>query len=891
MDKILLNSKRGKRTTNKDNMLSVQLYGKQRILPYTSYIGTINSYDVYQKERKTNNINLKFNINVVASNVLFNNISEITYEDSNGIKLLNNGAVSVNKNTLTIDGDKYTLMGNDKENPSLYDAIRDTQYSNFDNFNYMCGRDIYNNHLLRSQTFKCVNPPSSTSGKEFNTIADWLRDEYGNIVTGDSDDGRKQLHLYIDDDVVDFTTSMNDGLIENNGWFGFNNNNKINTLSGDTFTINKVINSKNNCDFIELYPDSTLFTFSPKFNEKLNRIEKNWNYQLTYPSHHIYECEYINSITHGLKLIYSGDTKNSNGVECAVFYTYCNNNLKKDDKVNIYKDGNLLIKGALVVSIGNYDGSESKYIFSLNYEEIEGISDSDLNEGLSLKRVDLNNECDYYMRMFSIIPNFSFTKEKIDETNINANIINYQDYPFSNDVSNFGFSKNIFNDNIGQLVYLDKINLDYLTDNLGRPLSEIYLTIIKNNKGFRKWYGINETQDLNDNTIEYSHCFGKVTCGFDSFGNMKKGQSSYENEFWKIPYVRNLHNIKPENSTNSNAIPYPNNPVTIDKFDEISEKGICINDNGNEEYYKHPIYGYCFPGDIVEFSVSSFQEVLLEDAMFRFNTAQRELNIDNNNINGFSSVKYDEIVRDDFDQNGFMVSAFTYSSAGTSSRIGRANSTEPPVCQRPEGYFYKAHNKIQIHTFGDVQYDYSILIDNIDSKEINNTTNECIVKTNKIYYPSIGCKMYAIDKTTKKVVAGEIISIENLYNFIIKFEDKVDKNGAFILRKQNFSIPNYAKQTLDGTGRFMWRDIVYNGFGDDNEVYPFTNDALYIEKYINLYLKRQDPNGELKNLYQGTISNNGKSLNNENLYFTNPSGNRIPNNSINEYVKSINIVC
>ena len=126
--------------------------------------------------------------------------------------------------------------------------------------------------------------------------------------------------------------------------------------------------------------------------------------------------------------------------------------------------------------------------------------------------------------------------------------------------------------------------------------------------------------------------------------------------------------------------------------------------------------------------------MLLEDAMFRFNTAQRELNIDNNNINGFSSVKYDEIVRDDFDQNGFMVSAFTYSSAGTSSRIGRANSTEPPVCQRPEGYFYKAHNKIQIHTFGDVQYDYSILIDNIDSKEINNTTNECIVKTNKIYY-------------------------------------------------------------------------------------------------------------------------------------------------------------
>lgn len=87
-----------------------------------------------------------------------------------------------------------------------YEAVRDTQLSSNDfGFKYHCGIDIFNNHLLRSNTFKIVSyneensfvPKSDgrrrTKNAEleekhtyidhyFNTIDDWMRDSRGNIV-------------------------------------------------------------------------------------------------------------------------------------------------------------------------------------------------------------------------------------------------------------------------------------------------------------------------------------------------------------------------------------------------------------------------------------------------------------------------------------------------------------------------------------------------------------------------------------------------------------------------------------------------------------------------------------------------------------------------------------
>ena len=45
------------------------------------------------------------------------------------------------------------------------------------------------------------------------------------------------------------------------------------------------------------------------------------------------------------------------------------------------------------------------------------------------------------------------------------------------------FAKNIYSDNLSQVVFTDDIKIKLLKDNLGRPLSDIYLTVLKNNAG------------------------------------------------------------------------------------------------------------------------------------------------------------------------------------------------------------------------------------------------------------------------------------------------------------------------------------------------------------------------------------------------------------------------
>ena len=39
---------------------------------------------------------------------------------------------------------------------------------------------------------------------------------------------------------------------------------------------------------------------------------------------------------------------------------------------------------------------------------------------------------------------------------------------------------------------------------------------MKNNSGYKEWYGINSTsQTLDSSAITRSHCFGKITCAFE----------------------------------------------------------------------------------------------------------------------------------------------------------------------------------------------------------------------------------------------------------------------------------------------------------------------------------------------------------------------------------------
>jgi hypothetical protein len=68
-------------------------------------------------------------------------------------------------------------------------------------------------------------------------------------------------------------------------------------------------------------------------------------------------------------------------------------------------------------------------------------------------------------------------------------------------------------------------------------------------------------------------------------------------------------------------------------------------------------------------------------------------------------------------------------------------------------------------------------------------------------------------------------------------------NNEFTLRGQNINIPEKAARL--GVNTYLWRDAmdVLEISNTDSEVsnYVFANNAIYIDKCFNFYLKRQDP--------------------------------------------------
>lgn len=225
------------------------------------------------------------------------------------------------------------------------------------------------------------------------------------------------------------------------------------------------------------------------------------------------------------------------------------------------------------------------------------------------------------------------------------------------------FSNTIYGDPVAQTTFTDNINVKGLKDNLGRDLSEVFLTIVKSNRGYKKWYGLADSDNdgvdeehdntgdqnvYNDPDIEYSHCFGAVTCGFEL--------SKLRNDTANIRDMRSeLIDVTMININNDKATTIPND----ERYDGFTTTDIEISDNW-------------FYGDIVELCPWTCIETPISDVCFRFNTAQRE-----NSENGTDSIfGFDEIISDDYDDN-FVVRKYDVSQ----------------VVSRDEGYYYKAHYK------------------------------------------------------------------------------------------------------------------------------------------------------------------------------------------------------
>lgn len=927
--KIFLQSHRSKKSSNTSSGLNVQFKGRRKLLPLNDVVESVSQYEQYLEERKAcNKIRLTCQVNPICTNVLFNCVTEIVRnEGGDDVEVLNYQDIEDNIKSLSISGNKpsdikfwsgntwssstITLNGTSYEK-HITNAIRDTQLSNKDNgFVYHCGIDVMNNHLIRSNTFKTVCKEDS-KGDLFNTIGDSMRNVKGDVIneTLYFPDGIEpknvSSHIYRVGDILSFDDAKKTRLIKKyNGWIGFNNRSKIKSYSdfknGEIMDIERPIMYKNGGDFVDMYPDRSLYSFVPKFNSKRKRIEKNWDYYLTYPSSSTTEGfdEFIDNSLNSIKSLYFDEnTSGDNGGSQLVIYGIIKHGLHVGDFVNIYKtyfdtvDGKRVEKNEMVMYSAEVNNVVDDYIFivrgnstlisdswyTLSDEEINNpkleitydghvykidrsrkffICTDDLTrkffiinnkyvcfdfdlKNVSFKKVVNGIECDYYVRIFSKLPNFknasSITSSEYDIYKNNCEAIKtYQgdEYNFENHISRLAFAKNIYGDDIGEIVFTDDIDISKIKDNLGRPITSLYLIFFKSNQGYKEWYGF-DNKDINPSSdnVTYSHCFGKLTCGYETSDESKYGGG-------EIKSIFQINNISDTNGSG------------------IDMSRINGADSDTEIIYgKHKN----FYGDICCYNGYYAVEEIIQPIMYRFNTAQRE-SLASKSDEYFSAYNYDEITYDDYDTT----EDFTI----TTKTVNNVNS-------KKEGYYYNPSYEIEIKTLGKLK---SVSPDFLGIREITNENGVYSFTTSTYHYLGVGDKAMIYDSSQDKYY--RLVTVKHKDSNYKKFFCKVyDENGVnetnidyinndgiktvlknskddsvngfylsdFKLFKiDNLDIPSYASILKDGTCRYVWRDVEQNGFSSTSssvEEYPFTNGALYINKKIDIYVRRQDPYAE-----------------------------------------------
>ena len=916
--KIFLQSHLSKKSSNTSNGVNVQFKGRRKLLPTNDVSEIVSQYDQYLLEREScNKIRLTCQVNPICTNVLFNPITEIVrYEGSNNVELLNylDGSTELKNTDLLYKDTKVlcssNLNGNSGSEKHHTNAIRDTQLSNTKNgFIYHCGLDILNNHLIRSNTFKTIcRRDKDSDSNVFNTIGDTMRDVSGNQVietlyfpVSSSVEGHKkdvEAHIYRYDDILQFDESISNRLIKKyDGWVGFYNRSKIKSYSnfenGDIMDIERPIMYKNGGDFIEMYPDRSLYSFVPKFNKYRNRIEKNWEYCITYPSSSTTEGfeSIINGDLKSLKAIYFDEnSQGDNGGSQLVIYGITKHGLKVGDFVNIYNtyiedgktvnevvaysaevtnvvDDYIFILQGISSTISDTwcylsdmtkkendnetlyyndvgyknhsnkyltkSGSDTKYyIINNKYVNLD-----DKAQNISYKKVVNGVECDYYVRVFEKVPNFknasAVTSSEYDIYKNDSELIHeYQDkkYDFESHVSRLAFAKNIYGDDVGEIVFTDDIDISNLIDNLGRPISTLYIMFFKSNKGYKEWYGFYPQEDkknidINSDNVTYSHCFGMLTCGYET-----SDESICNSD---IDSIYTIHNIGD------------------------SSQGISISklNKGRDDYYYDTEIAYDvdkkFYGDICCYDGYNIVEESIQPIMHRFNTAQRE---SNNSLSNefYQKFNYDNIIYDDYDIN----QNFTIKTDVVKN-----------VNQKKEGYYYKPFYPIEIKTFGSLNSVSPDFLKIIGIKKYDGENGRYYsISTLSYHYLSPGDKSMIYDTEQDKYYT--LVTIKNNESNYKKFyfvaydekgTEKVDLDisdySKFKLFKiDNLEVSSHASLLKDGTCRFVWRDLYNNGFSPTSakstEEYPFTNGAFYINKKIDIYVRRQDPYG-VYGLYDG----------------------------------------
>jgi hypothetical protein len=336
-----------------------------------------------------------------------------------------------------------------------------------------------------------------------------------------------------------FPNVVNTYLKEQNGWFGYFNPNISNTGF---------------CNFFDMEPKRERFSFLPDTNpyhaSNTNPVN-NWELTITYPASVDSGHTMVNN---GLLIVDAIPVIVSNRSMTAIAMP-CMHNLNIGDTV-IITGTNGYDGEHVVVKTGLENGDMKPYYFVINLPPTGTVS---VNS--RMKKVVGGIESRYYFRKFRRV-------KTIDSSLINQN--DYNNY-------RLGFSQNYFNEELSQFIFNDDINVKDLKDNLGRPLSELYLTILKTNS---------------------NNLFGLVSSGIESPFIPKLNTSEINTYLLDVPVINKIHNST-TNTPFQSHIPLESDVTFL---------------NGNNDFY----------GDLVEYNDNQLKEFVLADVCHRFNTLNRE---------------------------------------------------------------------------------------------------------------------------------------------------------------------------------------------------------------------------------------------------------------------------
>lgn len=337
----------------------------------------------------------------------------------------------------------------------------------------------------------------------------------------------------IDGEDITYKESIKSYLKEIDGWFGYYDPNEF--LAGT-------------CNYIDMEPKRHRFDFKA---DRFNNDIKNWELTVTYPS-----TSATTFLTTGGLFVFDIKPVTVGGRSMTAFGVPVLHNVGLGETVRI--TGTNLDGDYTVSRIGMDNGDLMGYYFVIDVDPNIIV----IGPNTRFKKVVGGQESVYYWRIFEKVATRSTPIIEDDD---------YEIYPLN-------FANNIYNDGICQFVFNEDIEISGLTDNLGRPLSELFITMIK-------------TKGVSGGT-------------FNGFTDIKSGIEipfmpdiqAYASTTFKqgIPDIRRIHD--------GGSLPLLSHTPL--------ESNLLINING-------------FFGDVVEYNRFKVTETILADVYHRFNTVNR----------------------------------------------------------------------------------------------------------------------------------------------------------------------------------------------------------------------------------------------------------------------------